>query len=84
MAAQGANGTGTLLKNIVAYDNMFIVDTAHFNCGNFSTTTSVFFQYKCFVCFAAGSIVIGIPVIVLYFMPSKFLVSGLSTSAVRE
>ncbi len=34
--------------------------------------------------FAAGSIFIGIPIIVLYFLLSKFLVSGLSAGAVKE
>lgn len=37
-----------------------------------------------FARFAAGSICIGIPIIVLYFMLSKFLVSGLSAGAVKE
>lgn len=37
-----------------------------------------------FARFAAGSICIGIPIIVLYFLLSKFLVSGLSAGAVKE
>lgn len=34
--------------------------------------------------FAAGSIFIGVPIIILYFMLSKFLVSGLAAGAVKE
>lgn len=37
-----------------------------------------------FARFAAGSIFIGIPIIVLYFLLSKFLVNGLSAGAVKE
>lgn len=37
-----------------------------------------------FARFAAGSIFIGVPIIVLYFLLSKFLVSGLSAGAVKE
>lgn len=37
-----------------------------------------------FTRFAAGSIFIGIPIIVLYFCLSKFLVQGLSSGAVKE
>lgn len=37
-----------------------------------------------FARFAAGSIFIGVPIIILYFLLSKFLVSGLSAGAVKE
>lgn len=37
-----------------------------------------------FARFAAGSIFIGIPIIVLYFLLSRFLVNGLSAGAVKE
>lgn len=37
-----------------------------------------------FTRFAAGSIFIGVPIILLYFCLSKFLVQGLSSSAVKE
>lgn len=37
-----------------------------------------------FTRFAAGSIFIGIPIIVLYFCLSKFLVQGMSSGAVKE
>lgn len=37
-----------------------------------------------FTRFAAGSIFIGIPIIILYFCLSKFLVQGLSSGAVKE
>ena len=37
-----------------------------------------------FTRFAAGSIFIGVPIILLYFCLSKFLVQGLSSGAVKE
>ncbi len=37
-----------------------------------------------FARFAAGSIFIGVPIIILYFLLSKFLVNGLSAGAVKE
>ena len=37
-----------------------------------------------FTRFAAGSIFIGIPIIILYFCLSRFLVQGLSSGAVKE
>ena len=37
-----------------------------------------------FARFAAGSMFIGVPIIVMYFALSKFLISGLSAGAVKD
>jgi arabinogalactan oligomer/maltooligosaccharide transport system permease protein len=34
--------------------------------------------------FAAGSVFIAVPIVILYFCPTKFLVEGVSAEAVKE
>ena len=37
-----------------------------------------------FARFAAGSLFVAIPIIILYFFLSKYMISGLSSGAVKE